>query len=269
MKKYPITYLFVPGNRPDRFDKALDSGADAIIVDLEDSVSLSDKSLARDAFANWFERRRYHSERILLRINDAQSFDFSTDRELVHASGVKGVMLPKTESNDQVESLASILSTKGFVVPIIESAKGVLNCARIAMSSRVQRLAFGNLDYATDLHISADTSNLAYPCSVITIASRAAELLMPIAGVTPEIYDDATISSDSSFSYLSGFGAKLCIHPRQIELVRQAFAPSNKELIWAQQVLALSETSAVAQLDGKMIDRPVLIRAQSILQYYK
>lgn len=269
MKKYPITYLFVPGNRPDRFEKALYSGADAIIVDLEDAVSLDDKSAARDAFANWFELHRDYSERIVLRINDAQSDEFFNDRALIRATGVKRVMLPKAESEEHVQLVSSVLASDGLVLPIIESAKGVLECTKIASSHRVQRLAFGNLDYANDLCISGDANTLAYPCSMITIASRAAGLAMPIAGVTPEIHDDAKIVSEAKIAHASGFGAKLCIHPRQVDLIRQAFAPNSTELIWAQRVTALLESTGVLQLDGKMIDRPALLRAQAILSFAK
>jgi len=268
----PIVYLFVPGNRPDRFDKALNSGADAIIVDLEDAVDPSAKALARDAFAEWFEKNRAQAQQILLRINDAQTADFSRDLELVRSTGVHGVMLPKTESPEQVEMLGSELAPGGFIVPIIESALGILEGWNIARARRIARLAFGNLDYAADLQIAGDARSLAYPSSLLSIISRAAGLAAPISGVTPEINDDSKLQEDTLFARRFGFGAKLCIHPRQIGLVRQAFTPTEEEVDWAERVIVAAiagNSTGAAQLDGKMIDRPVILRAQTILQYKK
>jgi len=117
----PSTYLFVPGNRPDRFDKALASRAGAIIVDLEDAVAPADKALARASFAGWYRSARFAPERVLLRINDENTGWFTDDMALVRETRVHGVVLPKAESARQIEHVES-----GFVIPLVETAKGIL-----------------------------------------------------------------------------------------------------------------------------------------------
>jgi citrate lyase subunit beta/citryl-CoA lyase len=130
----------------------------------------------------------------------------------------------------------------------------------------VQRLAFGTLDYALDLGLSGDPRGLLYPASRIALASRAAGLAPPVAGITAAIDDEAALRADFDQARACGFGAKLCIHPRQIETVHAMLAPTPEQRDWAERVLAAAESgSGAVQLDGKMVDRPVLLRAQAIL----
>lgn len=261
----PITYLFVPGNRPERFDKALAAGAGAIVLDLEDAVAAAEKSLARDAISNWFPGRANNASRIVVRINDAQSACFADDLALLKAIGVRQVMLPKTEWREQVRHAIDAVSPEALVLPLIETARGVRNADDIAATEGVLRLAFGTLDYAVDLDLSGDETGLAYASSRIAIASRCAELASPVAGVTPAIDDEARIRADFASARAFGFGAKLCIHPRQVAVVHEACRPSAEELAWAERVLAAAQTSEGAvQLDGRMIDRPVVLKAQAI-----
>lgn len=262
----PITYLFVPGNRPERFDKALAAGAGAIVLDLEDAVAAVDKPLARDAIANWFPGRASDASRIVVRINDAQSPCFADDLALLKAIGVRQVMLPKTEWREQVRHAIDAVSPEALVLPLIETARGVRNVDDIAATEGVLRLAFGTLDYAVDLDLPGDEAGLAYASSRIAIASRCAELTTPVAGVTPAIDDEARIRADFASARAFGFGAKLCIHPRQVAVVHEACRPSAEELAWAERVLAAAQTSEGAvQLDGRMIDRPVVLKAQAIV----
>lgn len=262
----PITYLFVPGNRPERFDKALAAGAGAIVLDLEDAVAAVDKPLARDSIANWFPGRASNASRIVVRINDAQSPCFADDLALLKAIGVRQVMLPKTEWREQVRHAIDAVSPEALVLPLIETARGVRNVDDIAATEGVLRLAFGTLDYAVDLDLSGDEAGLAYASSRIAIASRCAELVSPVAGVTPAIDDEARIRADFASARAFGFGAKLCIHPRQVAVVHEACRPSAEELAWAERVLAAAQTSEGAvQLDGRMIDRPVVLKAQAIV----
>jgi citrate lyase subunit beta/citryl-CoA lyase len=263
----PFSYLFVPGNRPDRFGKALASGADAIVIDLEDAVAANDKALAREHLSAWLADRTDVGERVLVRINDAGTPWFDADLGLLRGTGIRAIMLPKVEHGYQVDRVRAALPSGGFVVPIIESARGVLAVESIAAVPAVQRLAFGTLDYAVDLDLSGDERGLIYPACRIAIASRAAGLLSPIAGVTTDIADEAKLLADLAFARACGFGAKLCIHPRQVAALHRALAPRPEEIAWAQRVLTAADAaSGAVQVDGQMVDRPVLLKAKSILE---
>ena len=263
----PFSYLFVPGNRPDRFGKALASGADAIVIDLEDAVAAHDKVRSREHLSAWLANRTDVGERVLVRINDAGTPWFDADLGLLRGTGIRAIMLPKVEHGHQVDRVRAALPSGGFVVPIIESARGVLAVESIAAVPAVQRLAFGTLDYAVDLDLSDDERGLIYPACRIAIASRAAGLLSPIAGVTTDIADEAKLLADLAFARACGFGAKLCIHPRQVAALHRALSPRPEEIAWAQRVLAAADAAPGAvQVDGQMVDRPVLLKAKSILE---
>jgi citrate lyase subunit beta/citryl-CoA lyase len=270
---FPISYLFVPGNRPDRFDKALAAGADAVIVDLEDAVSPETKADARRALRAWLPLDRDRAGKVLVRINNAASSWFEDDLALVRECGIRGVLLSKTEDAQQVARVASALPRSnragfesGFVIALIETARGVQNAEAIAAAPGVQRLAFGMLDYLHDLEMSGDERGLYYPCSRFALASRAAGIASPVAGVTTQLDNEQKIVEEIAFARAFGFGAKLCIHPKQIAVVHRAYAPGDEELAWAKRVLAAAQDGPGAlQVDGKMVDLPVILRAQSIV----
>ena len=262
----PITYLFVPGNRPERFDKALATEAGAIILDLEDAVIPAEKAAARAAIAKWFSTHTGSPDRIAVRVNDTASEWFADDLALICESGIRQVMLPKTESREQIEAVMGNGPDGVRVLPLVETARGIRNVDEIAETDGVLRVAFGTLDYAVDLDLSGDEAGLAYPSARIAIASRCANLPAPVAGVTPSIKDSERITADFAFARAFGFGAKMCIHPTQVELIHAACRPSADDRAWARRVLEAAESSEGAvQLDGKMIDRPVVLKAQAIL----
>jgi citrate lyase subunit beta/citryl-CoA lyase len=264
--RLPLTYLFVPGNRPDRFDKAFASQAGAVIVDLEDAVAPDGKAAARASFASWYRAAEIAPERVLLRINDDSTPWFDADVALVAESGVRGVVLPKAESVTQVDRIASALPAGGFVIPLVETAKGVVNVDALARCARVQRIAFGTLDYALDLDLTGDERGLLYPACRIALASRIAGVASPVAGVTPEIGDESKLLADVAFARACGFGAKLCIHPKQVDAIHAAMRPSGAEIEWARRVVAAAESGQGAvQVDGRMVDRPVIAKALRIL----
>jgi citrate lyase subunit beta/citryl-CoA lyase len=262
----PLTYLFVPGNRADRFDKAVASQAGAVIVDLEDAVAPDDKATARASFASWYGTCGAAADRILLRINDDSTQWHDEDTALVAETGVRGVVLPKAESASQIDRIASALGASGFVIPLVETAKGVVHVNSLANAARVQRIAFGTIDYALDLDLSGDERGFVYPACGIALASRAAAIAPPIAGVTPEIGDEARLLADLDFARACGFGAKLCIHPKQVESIHAAMRPSESDIAWAKRVAAAAESSPGAvQIDGRMVDRPVIAKALRLL----
>jgi citrate lyase subunit beta / citryl-CoA lyase len=260
------TYLFVPGNQPERFAKALGSGADAVILDMEDAVSPGDKAAARVAIGQWCAQETTHRAKLVLRINDHATPWFAEDLSLLRATGILVAMLPKTEAPEHVARVMAELPQGGAVIPIVETARGMLHVDAIAAAGGVQRLAFGTLDYAVDLDLSGDERGLIYAASRMAIVSKAAGLTSPIAGVTPALGDDERLRADVAFARACGFGAKLCIHPRQVAIVRQLLAPTPEELDWARRVLAAAEGNPGAfQIDGKMVDRPVILKARALI----
>jgi citrate lyase subunit beta/citryl-CoA lyase len=266
MANLPLTYLFVPGNRPDRYDKALASSAGAIIVDFEDAVSPADKALARTSFAAWYGTSAFAPERVVVRINAEGTAWFDDDLAVIAQTGAYGIVLPKTESGAQIGRAASALSANGFVIALVETAKGIIAVDELAATPRLQRIAFGTLDYALDLDLTGDERGFVYPACRIALASRAAGIAPPIAGVTPEIGDEQRLLADLNFARGCGFGAKLCIHPKQVEAIHAAMRPSEAEIAWAKRVAVVAESgSGVVQVDGKMVDRPVIAKAQRIL----
>ena len=257
------SYLFVPGNRPDRFEKAWQSRADAVILDLEDAVQSAHKDLAREAVASWLSPARP----VYVRINGAGTPWFERDLEVVGMPGVLGIVLPKAELPEQVEQVAARLTSEARVLPLLETALGVWNAGALAQAPRVERLAFGSVDFQLDTGITGDQEELLYARSRLVLASRIASILPPVDGVTMALDDLTRLRDDVVRARRSGFGGKLCIHPKQVETINRGFGPTEAERAWARRILeAVEATGAGAfRLDGELIDRPVIERARSIL----
>jgi len=266
----PRTYLFVPGNRPERFAKALASGADAVVLDLEDAVAPADKDAARGAVGQFLAAASAEKRaRLVLRINDEATPWFDADLGVLAAHAGAVLMLPKAE---QPATIARVrVACPGVpVLALIESARGVLNAEALAACEGVSRLVFGTIDYALDLDLSADPAfgdlGLDHAAARLALASRAAGLPAPVAGVTPDIDDETRLLTDFARARAHGFGAKLCIHPKQVAPIHAALMPSAQELDWARHVVAAAEgSSGAVQVDGRMVDKPVLQRAQRLL----
>lgn len=260
------TFLFVPGNRAERHGKALASPADQIVLDLEDAVEPADKAKARDAVAATLEAASFDQrQRLVVRLNDPSTAWYADDLAMLRARGARAVMLPKAEHATQIAALRRSIPQL-VVLPLVESALGVTHAAQLAQAAGVVRLVFGTLDFALDLDLSGDPIGLDHAASVLSLASRAARIASPVAGVTPEITDDQRLLSDLVRSRAHGFGAKLCIHPRQVEQVHAALRPTAEELAWAQRVVkAIAGAEGAVQLDGHMVDRPVVQRAHALL----
>lgn len=257
------SWLFVPGNRPERFAKALAAGADAVIVDLEDAVAPADKAVARDAAGAWLSP----SQSVFLRINSADTEWFDGDLALVAQPGVAGVVVPKAESPDVLAKVAARLADGAVLIPLIETAQGIHRAQMLAAQPRVLRLMFGSIDFQLDLGIDGEGEELAFFRSQLVLTSRLAGVQAPVDGVTTAIRDLARLEADTLRARRMGFGGKLCIHPEQVGPVNRCFAPSAAELSWAsrvEQAAAAAEGGAVA-VDGKMVDRPVLLRARQLL----
>ena len=265
-----FTYLFVPGNRAERFAKAIASGADRVILDLEDAVAPAEKNAALTAVAQWLELNPVDKYRVMVRINDASTAWFASDLAMLARSQPCGVMLSKCESAKQVSAVRLAIAPEAELVPLIETAKGVARMQSIADSPGVSRLALGALDLMVDLDVPAHSASLTYAAAHMVVASRAAGLPPPIAGVTPAI-DAMQVATDMRHAMELGFGAKMCIHPSQLAAVRETLRPTSEEVEWAQRVLQAwrramdaGEAGGAIQVDGKMVDRPVVLRAERI-----
>lgn len=262
------TYLFVPGTRPDRFGKALASGADAVVLDLEDAVAPEHKTAARAHVAGWLQTTDPTDRaRSVVRINDSTSDWFADDLTALLGTGVAQIMLPKTEQAQQVRFVVEALPG-AQVLALIETARGVAQVDEIAGAIGVARLVFGTLDFALDLDldISRDAVGLNHAAARIALASRVADLPAPVAGVTPQLNDEARLLADLGMARCHGFGAKLCIHPNQVQPIHRALRPSEAELAWARRVLAADAASpGAARLDGRMVDAPVVRQARRTL----
>jgi len=256
------SYLFVPGDRPERYAKALAAGADAVIIDLEDAVAPSAKEHARAAL----RARLTPQHPVLVRVNSADTAWFADDIALAGLPGVAGIVLPKAERPEDVTRLMQ--QGARAVLPLIESALGFHNALELARQPGVERLLFGSIDFSVDLGLTEGVEELQYFRSQLVLVSRLAGALPPVDGVTTTLDDIERITEDTRRARRNGFGGKLCIHPRQVAHVNDAFAPSAEEAAWAARVLQAVENTdgAAVALDGKMVDRPVILQAQAIME---
>jgi citrate lyase subunit beta/citryl-CoA lyase len=257
--------LFVPADRPERIGKALASGADAVIVDLEDAVAPSAKEGARAALARWLATPE-GSGPVLVRVNAPGTPWFADDLASCRAPRVQGVVVPKAESAGQLAEVAATVPGRALF-PLVETAAGIDAVEALARAPGVQRLLFGSIDLQADLGILGEGEELLYFRARLVLAARLASLAPPLDGVTTAIDDAALLRADAQRARRLGFGGKLCIHPRQVAGVNEAFTPSPQELDWARRVLAAAEASggAAVAVDGKMVDAPVLLRARALL----
>jgi citrate lyase subunit beta/citryl-CoA lyase len=252
------TFLFVPGTRPDRFDKAVASGADVVILDLEDAVSSKDKDSARHHVADWLAK----GGQAAVRVNALDTPWFELD--LAVATMATAVVLPKTESPREVELTAELGLGATPLIPLLETPRGVFDAARICARPEVVRVGFGNVDFAS--HIGVDPgshSALSHARSQIVYASGDAGCAAPIDGVTTVIGDTDILLADAVHARELGFGAKLLIHPSHVTPVSDVLRPTEEELEWARAVLAQASTG-VGVVEGQMVDEPVLRRARRL-----
>lgn len=260
----PRSYLFVPGNRPDRFAKACAAGADAVIIDLEDSVPPAEKDAARASVGQWLSP----GQPVLVRINDANSQWFPDDLVLCGKPGIAGIVLPKAETVEHILLLSEHAGASLPILPLLETAPGFWKARELALAKPVLRLIFGSLDFQLDLGMFAEEEELLYFRSQLVLVSSLANIPSPVDGITTSLDDPEQLRRDTLRAKRLGFGAKLCIHPKQVRLVNELLGTSAAEEAWARRVVeavAAAKGSAVV-VDGKMVDRPVLARAEALLR---
>jgi citrate lyase subunit beta/citryl-CoA lyase len=254
--------LFVPGNLPDRIDKALRSGADLTVIDLEDAVRPSVKDEARKASSAALVGGAAAAVRIN---NDVSGELFDADvAELSKAGkGLVAVVLPMA-APARLRRLRDLLPPSTVVIALVETAAGLGALPEIVVAC--DRLAFGHLDFATDLRCAPDSGVVAYARTQLALHSRLGDLPAPIDGVTADVRDMAATEDDAHAAVAEGFAGKLCIHPNQVPVVNRAMSPSAEEVSWARAALAAASGTGLAVVDGQMVDAPVLERARWILR---
>lgn len=251
------SFLFVPGDRPERFAKAAAAGADFIIIDLEDAVAPSNKALARQNATAWLAS----GGQAVIRINAADTPWHSDDLELASAFGAP-VMVPKAEDHGHL----ALLDPELPLLPLIETSFGVLNAAVICSLPAVARVAFGHIDLAAQLGVDPeDRQAFMYARSALVLASAAAGKAAPIDGVTTVLTDASALEADVDYAKSLGMTGKLLIHPAQVGPTRTGFLPSEEDIRWAHGIWLATQESAMLAVDGQMVDQPVITRARRIL----
>jgi citrate lyase subunit beta/citryl-CoA lyase len=266
-----VTALFVPGDRPERFAKATAAGAGVVIIDLEDAVAAESKSAALTAVVGAVAPSDGGpSVRALVRVNPLGSRQYDADITLLLSaaraagSGLLGIVVPKAEDAGALRQLRADMPKHLALVPLVESALGVVNAVELARVPGVTRLAFGAIDFALDIDADGGDRFLDHARSQLVLASRAAGIAAPLDSPSTDIKDTSRVVESSRLARNFGFGGKLCIHPAQLDSVHGAFAPTQADVEWALSVIGAE--GGAAQVDGQMIDRPVTERAKRILQ---
>ncbi|HEB9286650.1 TPA: CoA ester lyase [Campylobacter coli] len=265
------SFLFVPSIYPERFIKALQSGANQIIIDLEDSVEEAKKEVGRKNIADFSSQCVKNNDKFLIRINETQSAEFQKDLSLIstikESNSIVGIVLPKAQNYEDIDILSKFELP---IIPIIESALGVENLDDIARHPSVLALSFGSLDMTLDLNLQEGEGKNFILNSIrtqIVLKSVKYNLLSPINGVYPDIKNIDGLKEDLLFAKSMGFGGSLCIHPNQVVPINEVFSPSAQQIAWAKEILSLRKNSndIIFNHNGMMVDLPVIKKAEQIL----
>ena len=280
------TLLFVPGNNPGQMVKAEIYGTDCVIFDLEDAVSIYEKDAARDLVKYYLTELRPETCRIGVRINAQDTPYYEQDVRSMVPVKPDFLRLPKSETAENMQKLDALITEcekeEGMeegsvkIIATIETALGVYNAYQIAKASpRVIAIGLGAEDFRTDMRMtrSEDGQEILFARNMISLAAHAAGVL-PLDYVYSNFKNEEGFIADVRFGKMLGFTGKSIIHPSQVPLVHDVFTPTDKEIEQAKKVVAayeeaMSKASGVVALDGKMIDTPIVVRAQNTLEYAK
>lgn len=274
--------LFMPGDSARKIEKAVELTADSIIADLEDAVALSQKEVARETVVACFQRLDFGPTERLIRMNPVSTSLWEDDLSQTILVRPEGYVLPKTESAAQVQAvskrLAELEGSHGLPVgstrllALVETAMGVVKAAEIAASdSRLGALLFGAEDLAGDMGArrSREGWEIFYARGAVVTAA-AAYGLPAIDTVYVDLADTEGLAAECRFAQGMGFSGKLAIHSRQVAVINRVFSPTNEEIAQAQRLIdAFASQQAagtgVFEMDGKMIDRPIVLAARKVL----
>jgi citrate lyase subunit beta / citryl-CoA lyase len=256
------SYLYVPGDQPEKLVKSVAQQADAVIADLEDAVSLSNKQRARETVKSWLSNA---TSTVWIRINNTDQMQ--ADLEAIAGTTIAGIVLPKATVSS-VERAARA----GFpICALIETAEGVLDARAIASARPVVRLMIGEVDLSAELGIelSHDGRELAAARLQVVLASAAAGIDQPVAPISRDFKDLEGLRTSTLALKRAGFGARSAIHPAQLDTINSTFTPNDEEIARARTLLAAFDAAGRGvgvDDDGRMIDEAVVRAARRILE---
>ncbi|MCX7301261.1 MAG: CoA ester lyase [Rhodobacterales bacterium] len=266
------TLLFAPANRPALQEKALATGADIVCIDLEDAIPSSEKESAR-ALAVPFLTNAPGAERVL-RINSIRSADGLRDMLAVIAARPAGgtIMLPKVATADEVRLVDDLLTEAALPLSLsvlIESAEGLENARAImAASPRITFALFGAVDFSSEMGVPVAHEPLLYPRSRLVHAAKLAGIdILDVPCLA--FRDDAVVKAEAETALTLGFTGKAALHPANVATIKAAYTPTPEQIARAEKIVALYEASpnGLAELDGKLIEKPVIRAMQRILAF--
>ncbi len=280
--------LFVPGDSEKKLAKAMASGADALLLDLEDSVALSNKQRAREITTAFLKDAVTKSKRprLFVRVNAFDTDLTADDLDAVMAANPDGIVLPKSESGQDVTRLDAQLrvheakqniedGSTGIIAIITETAIGTLQAGTYARASkRLESVAWGAEDLSADVgalrrrHDNGTYRDLFRFARIQTLLGAVAAKVEPLDTVYPDFRDDNGLRRECEDAMLDGFTGKMAIHPAQVPIINAVFTPSDEEIKRAQKIVdafASAGNPGVLGIDGEMLDRPHLRKAEKLL----
>lgn len=261
-----VTFLFVPGDRPDRFAKAMSAGPDVTIIDLEDALAPGADAAALESTVDALASGSIRAMVRVHAVSDPRhANEIAALRRLAEEAcpGLLGVVVAKADDAEAIADVRAAFDRRLALIPLIESASGLLSAHAIASVAGVTRLALGAVDLCLDLGAKPSPETLSYARSHLVIASRAAGIAAPLDSPPLDISDIQAVGAAARQARKFGFGGSLAIHPAQLGPIRDGFAPTEDQLDWARRVLATE--GGAAKVDGKMVDRPVTEHAKALL----
>ena len=278
------SFIFVPGNRANMLERARSFTADVIMVDLEDSVPPGEKAIARDLAKEWVPILRREGQKVMVRVNSLDTGLTRPELEAVVSPDLYGISLGKVESTwnirdvdrmlSAIEPLAGVEPGSTKIVAWTETASALVDARDIgAASPRVVALAFGAEDFTNDMGIErSDTGEeVQVPRSLVPVAARAANVAS-LDSPFVRFQDPDGLRADAKRSRQMGYTGKFAIHPSQIDIINETFSPSPEETAYARQIMnaweqAEAEGRGSLAMDGRMVDVPVVKRAQNLLAF--
>lgn len=273
----PRTYLYVPGNVPEKLAKALQRGADALIIDLEDAVPLAEKDAARAVALEWLHGLPAETgAEIWVRINQGPLRDIDV-KALAGMPRITGLILAKVVDAAEVAQIDAALTSAGDcetrLMPMIETASALLDARDIARGPRVHQLQVGEIDLTGDTGVipGGDEVELATMRTMVVLASAATGIHPPVGPVSRITNDPDVLRRSTQRVKALGFMGRACIHPAQVPVVHEVFTPTQDEITDAREVIALVKaaesagTGVVLDDEGRLVDVAVLAGARKIL----
>lgn len=271
--------IFIPGNNPGMLRNADIFSSDAVIFDLEDAVSINEKDNARMLVSNFLQSVEDYPVEVVIRINGFDTPYYRDDLIEVVSDKIDTIMIPKAHVED-IEKLIEILEKlekekklekEIKIIPIIELATSLLEVEKIAKMPRVNGILLGGEDYTSDLEVerTIEGNEIFYARSKIVVACKAYQIDAIDTPFTDVNRNDLLLE-DAKFSKSLGMNAKTAIHPNQVEIINKVYSPTQEQITWAKRVIMASEEASkkklgVFSLDGKMVDKPIISRAEKIL----